>query len=296
MYEMLRAHPQIFMSESKEPWFFADELLERTPPRPGGTPRTLEEYTALFRDAAPEQRAGEASALYLWSRTAAARIAEVQPAARIVAILREPASLLRSLHMQFVESYVESEGDLRTALELEQSRRAGRKVPRHTYWPKALMYSEHVRYVEQLRRYEEAFGRERMLVLIYDDLRADNEAAVRSVLRFLDVDDTVPIEPREANPTVRMRSARLHELVHAVKVGRGPASGLLKRSIKAVTPARARRSALRATERHLVQTSPRADDQQLMRELRERYRDEVVRLEEYLGCDLLERWGYGRVG
>jgi hypothetical protein len=133
-------------------------------------------------------------------------------------------------------------------------------------------------------------------VLIYDDLRADNEAAVRSVLRFLDVDDTVPIEPREANPTVRMRSARLHELVHAVKVGRGPASGLLKRSIKAVTPARARRSALRATERHLVQTSPRADDQQLMRELRERYRDEVVRLEEYLGCDLLERWGYGRVG
>jgi hypothetical protein len=33
-----------------------------------------------------------------------------------------------------------------------------------------------------------------------------------------------------------------------------------------------------------------------MRELRERYRDEVVRLEEYLGCDLLERWGYGRVG
>jgi len=293
---MLRGHPQIFMSESKEPWFFAEELLERTPPRPGGTPRTLEEYAALFAGAAPQQRVGEASALYLWSRTAASRIAQVQPDARIVAIVREPAALLRSLHMQFVESYVETEVDLRTALELEQSRRAGRKVPRHTYWPKALMYSEHVRYVEGLRRYEELFGRDRMLVLIYDDLRADNEAAVRSVLRFLDVDDTVQIEVREANPTVRVRSARLHELVHAVKVGRGPASRVLKGAIKAVTPKSARRSALQATERHLVQTSPKADDQQLMDELRERYRDEVVRLEEYLGRDLLDRWGYGRVG
>ena len=48
LYEMLRRHPQIFMPENKEPWFFAEELHERTPPRPGGTPETLAEYLALF--------------------------------------------------------------------------------------------------------------------------------------------------------------------------------------------------------------------------------------------------------
>ncbi len=101
---MLRRHPQIFMPENKEPWFFAAELHERTPPRPAGTPTTMEEYLALFAAAGPGQRVGEATILYLWSHTAADAIAEVIPDARIVAILREPASLLRSLHLQFLES------------------------------------------------------------------------------------------------------------------------------------------------------------------------------------------------
>src|ERR1700689_130096 len=201
LYEMLRRHPQIYMPEGKEPWFFASELHERTPPRPEGTPSTLAQYLALFDAAAPGQRVGEATALYLWSRTAAAAIARVRPDARIIAILREPASLLRSLHMQFVQTYVETETDLRRALELEAPRREGKEIPRYTYWPLALAYSEQVRYVEQLRRYEEHFAPEQMLVLIYDDFRAENEATVRRVLRFLDVDNAVAIEAGEANST-----------------------------------------------------------------------------------------------
>ncbi len=43
------------------------------------------------------------------------------------------------------------------------------------------MYSEHVRYVEQLRRYHAVFPAEQVLVLIYDDFRADNEATLRRV-------------------------------------------------------------------------------------------------------------------
>ena len=155
---MLRRHPQIFMPAGKEPWYFARELHERTPPRPEGTPDDARSVPRAVRAARPEQQVGEATALYLWSRTAARGIAEVVPDARIVAILREPAGLLRSLHLQFVETYVETEADLRTALALEAARREGRQVPRHTYWPQALLYSEHVRYVEQLRRFHELFG------------------------------------------------------------------------------------------------------------------------------------------
>jgi hypothetical protein len=292
LYEMLRSHPQIFMSPGKEPWYFAEELLERTPPRPGGTPRTLAEYQALFADAAPDQLAGEATALYLWSRTAAARITAAAPHARIIAILREPASLLRSLHLQFVESYVETEDDLRRALALEDVRREGRELPRHTYWPKALMYSENVRYVEQLARYEQHFPPEQILVLVYDDFRSDNAATVSRVLRFLDVADDVEIRPREANPSVEVRSQRVHELVHALSVGRGPLSRAVKRSIKAVTPSTLRRATLEATKRNLVYKPPAGHDQELAREIRERYRDEVAALGEHLGRDLLTLWGY----
>src|SRR5437763_10281928 len=124
LYRMLRAHPQIFMPTLKEPWFFSAELF----PRPPRKLETLEEYAALFEAAEPGQRVGEATPAYLFSQTAAARIAEVQPGARIIAILREPASFLRSLHLQFLQNQVESETDLRTALALEGARREGNEL------------------------------------------------------------------------------------------------------------------------------------------------------------------------
>jgi ATP-binding cassette subfamily B protein len=292
LYEMLRSHPQIYMPAGKEPWYFAAELHERTPPRPEGTPTTLEQYAALFAAAAPQQRAGEASALYLWSRTAARAISEVQPDARIIAILREPASFLRSLHLQFVETYIETEADFRKALALEDDRRAGRMVPQYTYWPQALLYSEHVRYAEQLRRYRDLFGAERMLVLIYDDFLRDNDATVRQVLRFLDVDDTLTIELSQANPTVRVRSPRLHQLVHAVSVGHGPFSLAVKEGLKTVLPQGFRREALQSAQARFVYSEPLPPDEQLMAELRARFKHEVLALGEYLDRDLLELWGY----
>jgi hypothetical protein len=292
LYEMLRCHPQIYMPACKEPWFFAPELHDRTPPRPGGTPGTLDDYLSLFEAARPEQRVGEASALYLWSRTAASRIAEVQPAARIIAILREPASFLHSLHLQFLQTYVETEADLRRALELEPRRRRGEAIPRRTYWPLALLYSDHVRYVQQLQRYHDAFPADQILVMIYDDFRRDNEAAIRTVLRFLDLDDGFPIETTEANPTVRARSQVLHQLVHAVGVGRGPLSLAVKTPIKMLTPKQLRRKALYATQRHIVFAEPDPPDEQLMSELRNRFRGEVESLARYIDRDLVSLWGY----
>jgi Sulfotransferase domain len=292
LYEMLRSHPQIYMPDGKEPWYFATELQLRPPPRPDGIPATLEEYLRLFDAAGASQRIGEASPLYLWSRTAAGRIAEIQPAARIIMILREPASLLHSLHLQFVKTYVETETDFATALSLEEERRQGRRIPRYTYWPQALLYSDHVRYVEQLRRYEMLFPPEQMLVLIYDEFRRDNEATVRTVLRFLELDDTRSIEVMEANPTVRVRSQQLHHLVHAISVGRGPLSLAAKRAIKTVTPPRLRRKALLATQSHLVYGDPQPPDDRLMADLRRRFKPEVVALSEYLNRDLVTLWGY----
>lgn len=295
MYEMLKGHPQIYMPDRKEPRFFATEMYYRDPPRPGGTPATLDEYLSWFDAARPEQLVAEASPWYLWSPTAARRIADVQPAARIIAILREPASLLRSLHLEFVQLYVETETDLRKAIALEEPRRQGRNIPRYTYWPQMLLYSDHVRCVDQLRRFHDVFPPEQMLVLIYDDFRRDNEATLRKVLRFLEVDDTFPLEVREANPTLRVRSQRMHELVHAVSVGRGPVSRAVKTSIKAVTPRQLRRRARDATQKRVVWGNPRPPDEELMTELRRRFKPEVVALSEYLGRDLVTLWGYDRV-
>ena len=297
LYEMLGRHPQIFMCQEKEPWYFSPELRLRAPPRkPFAIPETLEHYLSLFQAAGPDQRAGEASTTYLWSRAAAGLIAEVCPDARIIAILREPASFLHSLHLQFVEAYIETESDFRQALALEAARREGRHIARHSYWPQMLQYADHVRYVEQLRRYHAVFAPEQVLVLIYDDFRADNDTTVRRVLGFLGVDDTPLIELSEANPTVSPRSRRLHHLVHAVSVGRGPVSRAAKTGIQTLTPRRLRRDALHLIRRRVVYREPDPPDESLMLELRRRFKGEVVALSEYLDRDLLTLWGYDRLG
>jgi hypothetical protein len=296
---MLKGHPQIYAPPNKEPYFLADELRPpaATPRSFGHTPTSIEEYLSLFAPALAEQRTGEASAPYLWSRTAARRIAEMQPDARIIAILREPASFLYSLHLQLVQIYIEPETDFAKAIALEQARRAGRNLPESLLWgPRGTLYSEYVRYVEQLRRYHDAFGPEHVLVLIYDDFRADNEGTVRQVLRFLGVEDASPVQALEANPTVAARSRTLHELVHTVAVGRGPVTRAVKQSVKALTPDAPRRRALHALRRRLVYGAPPADDEELMAELRRRYRGEVVALSEYLQRDLVGLWGYDDVG
>jgi len=294
LYEMLRRRPQIYMPDLKEPWFFAKDLGVRFEPETP-LPQTLDEYLSLFNAATPEQRIGEATPSYLMSHTAAADIAEVQPDARIIAILREPANFLRSLHLQSVRNHAETETNFRKALALEDARRRGEAIPAGAIRPQELLYSEHVRYVEQLRRYHDAFAAEQVLVLIYEDFRADNEAVARRVLRFLEVDDTGPIEQVEPNATVRVRSRRLYDLVRAVYLGHGPAAKAAKTAIKALTPRQLRRDAHVTVRRRVLFGSPQPPDEALMTELRHRFKSEVVALSEYLDRDLVKLWGYDRL-
>jgi len=297
LWNMVRRHPRIHMP-TKEPWFFADEVHPPAAPRPEGTgrtPKSLDEYLSLFEQATPQQRIGEASCLYLWSHTAARGIAAVQPDARIIAVLREPASFLRSLHLQFVQVYIEPVSDLRKAISLEQPRREGRHLPSDPYWPGATLYSEHVRYVEQLRRYHSLFGAERVLVLAYEDFRRDNEATVRKVWRFLDVDDSPPVRVRDANPTVRVRSRRLYALMHALAAGEGPLPRAVQSSARALGSLGLSRESAMAVRDRVFYSSPPPADESLMHELRQRFKGEVVALSEYLGRDFVSLWGYDRL-
>ncbi len=147
------------MPDLKETRFFARELHPE-PPRAGRGeagvhPSTFENYLSLFAAAAPGQRTGEASPSYLRSQLAPQRIAELRPDARIIAIFREPASFLRSLHLQLLQAHVERRRIWRGRLRLSEPRRE-RARPRRAD-PPGLMYSEHVQYVEQLRRYHAVF-------------------------------------------------------------------------------------------------------------------------------------------
>jgi hypothetical protein len=273
------------MPALKEPRYFAPDLRDLL----GDTsalPSTWEQYVALFAPASPGQRTGEASPSYLRSSSAAALIAEARPDARIIAVLREPASFLRSLHLHLLKEGVERESDFAKALSAERITRAGRTV---------LRYSDHVRYVEQVRRYHAAFPREQVLVLIYEEFRRDNEHTLRTVLRFLDVDDSVVLRPVQANTAVRVRFARLRRLSNQLPAGRWPAARALAGAGRALVPAGPARHAFRTLRDRVMFTAPPPADDAVMAELRGRFKDEVVQLSAYLQRDLVSLWGYDRL-
>jgi len=288
LYDTLRRQPGIYMPALKEPHFLASDVDARR----GGVPRTLEAYLALFDEASPDQLLGEASPSYLSSQTAAANIAALAPAAKIIAVLREPASFLRSLHLQFLQSRIESEADFEKAISVERLR--SKEVNGSDATTPAPRYFERVRYVEQLRRYHDVFAREDVLVLIYDDFRGDNEGTVRGVLRFLGVQEAVPIDVREANPTVRLRSRQLDDLIHSAALGRGPVMRGVKMGVKAVTSRRLRHGVL-GMRSSVVYGEPEAPDERVMQELRRRFKGEVLALSEYLERDLVTFWGYDSI-
>ena len=105
-------------------------------------------------------------------------------------MLREPADMLHSLYYQFRFDGNEHLPTFEAALAAEPERRVGRRVRRQAQFPQGLVYRDTVRYTEQVRRYFDVFGRDRVHVIVYDDFVANVRATYCKTLDFLGVDST----------------------------------------------------------------------------------------------------------
>lgn len=209
LYSYLQQHPGVFMPYRKEPHYFGADI----PPRP---PYLDEEgYLALFRPAGQAQRVGEATVWYLYSDSAARQIHDFSPNARIIVMVRRPPDMLYSLHGLLLFATWEDLPDFGQALAAEPDRRAGHRLPRNTWWPKALYYRWLADFAPHLERFYGVFGRERVHVIVYDDFRADPGGVLRNVLRFLDLDDSFAPTLAVVNRARTARSMRLQRLFYS---------------------------------------------------------------------------------
>jgi len=205
MYEYLRAHPEIFMSPIKELHYFSKDVFDDYRPY---SIRTLAEYLDCFKEAKIEKRVGECSPTYLGSPSAPANIKLFSPEARIVIMLRNPVDTMYALHSQHVWDTTETVSDFEAALEADRKWDTSSGVRRLP----GLSYRDTVRYAEQVQRYFEVFGREKVFVIIYDDLAENPESVGRNTLRFLDVNPNVTTKLSVVNPSHVARNLRLQQL------------------------------------------------------------------------------------
>jgi hypothetical protein len=207
MYAYLRQHPDVFMPFHKEPLFFGSDLTRRY------GRMTPADYLALFRDARDEQVVGEASAWYLYSETAAREIHDAAPDSRIVVMLRNPIDVMHAQHGQLLYSRQEDIADFAAALDAEPDRLRGRRLPPGPIRRENLYYRRMVRFAEQLERYLDVFGRERVHVIVHDDLQADTPGEYRRLLAFLGVDPDVEVDFSRRNERKRIRFGWMQQLI-----------------------------------------------------------------------------------
>lgn len=189
LYEYLKGHPEVFMSVVKEPCYFARDLAKD---RSGNFLRydvDRDRYGALFADAGGAKRVGEASTRYLYSKDAPALIAADVSEAWIIAILRNPVDMIASLHAHKLAGGTEDLADFEEALAAEEDRHAGRRLPADSN-PLLATYRDRARYGEQVPRWFDAFGRERVHVILFEEMIREPATHFRRLLEFLGVDPT----------------------------------------------------------------------------------------------------------
>jgi hypothetical protein len=269
LYHYLDQHPQIYMSPRKEPHFFEGMHSEfRRPGRRNAPVSDLAEYLALFAGASGEKAIGEASASYLYSPKAPGLIKGSVPDARLIAVLRNPADRAYSNYLHCVQVGREPLGSFAEALQAEQSRMRDRWGPLWYYRDKGFYYA-------QVKRYFDTFGRERVGVWLYEDLRNDTSRTLGEVFRFLNVDENfVPDASIEHNPSGVPRAGKLYTRVRAL-TARNPVL------VERLLPAR-----LRGYLKSRILVKPPPFPPELREDLTRSYEEDILRLQELIDRDL----------
>lgn len=225
LHEVLLQHPEVFLTEAKDLYFF-DRYFDRG----------LSWYRAQFRRAMPGHRVvGEVCQDYLFEPEAAKRIRDCLGEINLMVTLREPAARAHSSYLHY----------LKHGIEVGTFRQALGSVPE---------LIDHGRYGSALGRFLDHFPRQRLHVAVFDDLQQDPQAFLDGVTAWLGLSRLVldaemlearlpASEPRSNTVARLVRSAagwtREHD--RAELVGRVKRSPWVQRTLYRPVPVEAHR-------------------------------------------------------
>lgn len=220
LVEGLRRHPRVFVTDPKEPHYFALHRIGAAFTAPGDA-HTINrvavtdraEYLALYDAAAQADPPfialgdGSVSTMY-YHQEALPEILALNPAMKLVVLLREPVDRAFSAFGYMRARGLEPIPDFLQAVAMEEERRAAG-------WHHIWHYTAMSRYADSIAAMQEALPPEQLGVWFYDNLNRDYEGTVAEVLSFLGVPpaEGEAAEVPRVNISGEPRSKALHELV-----------------------------------------------------------------------------------
>jgi hypothetical protein len=299
LYHYLNQHSQIYMSPIKEPGFFNHDItpegklvkrrFEGPGRRLGPKCANIEEYRALYCGVKGEKAIGEASPSYIYAPGTPERIKRYVPEARVIALLRNPADRAYSAFLHAVRGGREPVNDFAQVLREEEDRIRDN-------WSYVFRYRDGGLYYARLKRYYEVFGRERVGVWLYEDLRDDPASVTQDAFRFVEVDDAfIPDTSLNYNLAGVPRSKAIQRLIRMIHAKRPRRRTLLRAAqglrlppsvVGNILPPE---SKVRQAVGKAILTEPPPMDPETRSWLIEGYREDILKLQDLIGRDL-SRW------
>ena len=190
LVEGLRSHPRVFVTDPKEPHYFALHRTGAAFTAPGDA-HTINRVAVTDRDAYlalyPAEHGyvalGDASVSTMYyHQESIPEIKAMNPDMKLVVMLREPVARAWSSHQYMRARGFETEADFLDAVALEEERKAAG-------WHHIWHYTSQSRYADQVAALLDAFPRDQVGVFFFDDLESDYEGTLGRVLDFLGVPD-----------------------------------------------------------------------------------------------------------
>lgn len=262
LWAHLGAHPDVFMSQLKEPHHFSRGGLPGQP-----AVKDPDAYAELFAGAAGFRYRGEASPSYLWDAQTPLRLRAAAPDARIVISLRDPVDRAYANYWTHVGIGVEPRtfaGAVEAELAADDVDLAATPAPHVTRGF----------YDEQVARYLDVFG-EATLVLLFDEFVADVRGTMGRVFRWLGLDaaPAETLDPAPVFPYMRPNNTFVAALLGVPGLRRA-ANALFRGTLRA------------RIDRSVFSSEKPPLDPELRRRLREVYAPHDARLRELLGRPL----------
>ncbi|GGE36361.1 sulfotransferase domain-containing protein [Actibacterium pelagium] len=235
VWSWLRQHPDVFMTDVKEPGFFACDGPNAVPvngPYDKDHVRSLStspsEYKALFQEAG-DKVTGDVSPIYLNDVRASFRIAWRRPDARIIILLRDPVDRAYSQYLHHRRDGLEPCETFECALLAERERiQSG--------WSWGHAYTTAGRYASKVEHYLNLFHPSQILFLDYAQLRSEAEVCWEKICHHINVAPFPMPELDIADPASNLPSLKRYQWIE--RAVRHP--GQIQRWAKSHLPSRLR--------------------------------------------------------
>lgn len=173
VHQCLEEHPEVFVLPGESRFFEDPEYLQTD----------ISQFEKSFRSVSQEKAIGIKRPDYLAKPECPARIYKHIPNAKLIVILRNPVDRARSSYFyQMQQGFI----PIRTIEE------GMTKIINGEYkdsYPKSEEIIDYGFYHRHLMRYLNYFDRNQMLVILFDAMKADPLGLIKNVYRFIGVDD-----------------------------------------------------------------------------------------------------------